>query len=183
MDTLVAIDVLSCYPIGSDIKKPLPPRMAWLTVDAAASFNAMKAELAGLGVTLRVSDMYRSYEDQARARAAYDAELAKWQSKGSIGAKPKFRSKPGYSFHMAGRAIDVDLASLKPLASLDTKGNYLAAFWVIAKKHGWLPIIKEPRAGVSESWHFDYPGRFKEARAKDYAKAANEAVRDTRLPG
>ena len=142
MDTLIPISVLSCYPIDSDNKKPLPPRMAYLAPDAASSFKAMQAELLkDHNVVLRVSDMYRSYEDQARARAAYDAELSKWLNNGSKGPKPKFRAKPGYSFHQAGRAIDVDLSSLKPLATLDEKGNYLAAFWAIAKKHGWLPII------------------------------------------
>jgi hypothetical protein len=51
--------------------------------------------------------------------------------------------------HEAGRAMDIDLSSI---------GVSLPQFWDVAKAHGFLPIIDQPIAGRSESWHFDCRG-------------------------
>ena len=36
--------------------------------------------------------------------------------------------------------------------------EYIDAFWPIAAKHGFTPIIGRPDEGTSESWHFDHRG-------------------------
>jgi hypothetical protein len=58
--------------------------------------------------------------------------------------------------HNAGRAIDVDLGSLKfPNTAADQQ---LDKLWEIAKPLGWSPIIKTADERASEAWHFDFYG-------------------------
>lgn len=40
----------------------------------------------------------------------------------------------------------------------------LTAFWEVAVRHGFTPIISEPRVDRSESWHFDHLGPLRAVR-------------------
>jgi D-alanyl-D-alanine dipeptidase len=130
---LVAITVASIYNHG-----PLPSRMAQCTPDTAAAIKAVVNDLQGLGHELRLSDLFRSYDMQKQANLDF-----------TQGRKTAFSPPPGGSMHEAGRAMDIDLASI---------GVPLSKFWEIAGAHGFSPIIDSPDASRSEAWHFDCRG-------------------------
>src|SRR5437867_3884369 len=65
------------------------------------------------------------------------------------GRKKAYSPPPGGSMHEAGRAMDIDLASI---------GVSLSQFWETAKARGFSPIIDAPIPSRSESWHFDCRG-------------------------
>ncbi len=135
---LIPINITSIYKNSVGDALPLPKRMAQCTPDMyAAIFNIAK-DVAKKGGKLILSDLFRSYDMQAQAHADYVSKK-----------KKAFSPPPGGSFHEAGRAMDIDLSSIK---------ISLADFWVIAAKYGVVPIIKLPKSGVSESWHFDCRG-------------------------
>lgn len=141
---LVPIKIASIYD------GDLPKRMAKCSVDMFAALRGVTSELAASDNALVLSDLFRSYEMQKQSNLDF------------INKKKKaFSPPPGGSFHEAGRAFDLDLDKIKEMG--------LAQFWVVAKKHGLLPIISEPKAGVSESWHFDCRGSH--ARVYDYYAA------------
>ena len=54
--------------------------------------------------------------------------------------------------HNGGRAIDVDVNTLKAAYGKE----YLDAFWPVAARHGFTPVITRPEEGKSESWHYDH---------------------------
>lgn len=159
---LVPIKIASVYD------GDLPKRMAKCSVDMVATLRAVTADLAGTGNALVLSDLFRSYDMQKQSNLDF------------VNKKKKaFSPPPGGSFHEAGRAFDLDLAKIKKMGLKD--------FWVVAKKHGLLPIINEPTAGVSESWHFDCRGSHDKVYAyykagkgrnfdKPYAAAAASAI-------
>ena len=130
---LVPISVASIYS-----NKALPARMAKCTPDTATAIQGVVDDLRALGHDLRLSDLFRSYEMQRQAHLDF-----------TEGRKKAYSPPPGGSMHEAGRAMDIDLASI---------GVSLADFWDIAKARGFLPIIDAPIAGRSESWHFDCRG-------------------------
>jgi hypothetical protein len=94
-------------------------------------------KLAGRGVDLFLSDMFRSYDMQLQAHI----ENAK---------KGIHSPMPGGSLHEAGRAFDLDLTAL-------LAGNILtlADFWEIAAEYGVTPIVGEPNPKLKEAWHFE----------------------------
>jgi len=130
---LVPITVASIYNNG-----PLPSRMARCTPDTAAAIQAVVDDLRGLGHELRLSDLFRSREMQLQSHLDF-----------TEGRKPAFSPPPGGSLHEAGRAMDIDLASI---------GVPLSQFWEIAKAHGFSPIIDAPDSSRLEAWHFDCRG-------------------------
>lgn len=112
--------------------------MAKCTPDTLACIVAVAQALGARGGKLFLSDLFRSYDMQLRSHQDY-----------VNGKKKAFSPPPGGSLHEAGRALDLELEALKiPLGE----------FWEIAKPLGMMPIIKEPRSGASESWHFDVRG-------------------------
>lgn len=135
---LIPIDIISIYKNKFGDLVPLPTRMAKCTPDTyTAIFNIAK-DLAKKGGKLILSDLFRSYDMQAQSHQDYVA-----------GRKKAFSPPPGGSFHEAGRGFDLDLSAIKiPLAD----------FWTIAAKYKVVPIISQPKANVSEAWHFDCRG-------------------------
>jgi hypothetical protein len=116
----------------------LPKRMARCSPDFAQALLAIQMEVLAAGGRLVLSDMYRTYLMQAQAHMDYVS-----------GKKKAFSPSPGGSMHEAGRAVDIDLGAL---------GVPLASFWVIAARHGVVPIIARARPDVSEAWHFEGRG-------------------------
>jgi hypothetical protein len=90
------------------------------------------------GGRLILSDLFRSYDMQLGSHKDW-----------ATGRKKAFSPPPGGSLHEGGRALDLDLDALK---------MPLAEFWKIAKDCRLSPIIKTPKAGASESWHFECRG-------------------------
>ena len=135
---LLPISILSIYKNSLGDNLPLPARMAQCTPDTQTAIFNIATDLASKGGKLILSDLFRSYDMQSQSHNDYVA-----------GKKKAFSPPPGGSFHEAGRAFDMDLSAIKiPLAD----------FWQIASTHGMLPIIAQPKAGTSESWHFDCRG-------------------------
>ncbi len=130
---LVPISVASIYNNAA-----LPSRMAKCTPDTARAIEGIVDDLRGGGNDLRLSDLFRSHDMQRQANLDYVERR-----------KTSYSPPAGGSMHEAGRAMDIDLASI---------GVSLADFWEIAKARGFLPIIDAPIAGRSESWHFDCRG-------------------------
>jgi len=91
-----------------------------------------------MGFGIRLSDLFRSHDQQAQSHADFVE-----------GRKKAFSPAPGGSLHEAGRAMDIDLSSI---------GVSLPKFGEIARAHGFSPIIDTPDPHRSESWHFDCHG-------------------------
>ena len=135
---LVPINIISIYKNSLGDLLPLPVRMAKCTPDTHAAIFNVAIALAKKHGKLILSDLFRSYDMQAQSHQDFIA-----------GRKKAFSPPPGGSFHEAGRAFDMDLKAMKiPLAD----------FWKIAAKFGMVPIIKQPKSGASEAWHFDCRG-------------------------
>ncbi len=135
---LLPISILSIYKNSLGDRLPLPARMAQCTPDTQTAIFNIATDLASKGGKLILSDLFRSYDMQSQSHNDYVS-----------GKKKAFSPPPGGSFHEAGRAFDIDLSSIK-IALQD--------FWEVAASHGMLPIIAKPKAGASESWHFDCRG-------------------------
>lgn len=114
---------------------------------------------------LRVTDLWRDVVVQAAARKRYDAWVAAGKPARLIGGKlnPAFDAKamkdafvalPGKSMHNGGRAVDLSTVAMQKALG----AQYLDAFWPVAKRHGFTPVIAKPTEGASESWHFDHKG-------------------------
>lgn len=137
---LVNIDIASIYFDSHQNRKNLPARMAQCSPDMRRAALNLRMDLAGRGVELFLSDMFRSFDMQLQAHI----ENAK---------RGVFSPRPGGSLHEAGRAFDLDLQAL--LADNILK---LADFWEIARARGVVPIISEPKPSTSEAWHFECRG-------------------------
>lgn len=137
---LVDINIPSIYFDDNHVRVNLPKRMAHCTPDTRRAVLALRMDLAGRGVKLFLSDMFRSHDMQLQAHI----ENAK---------KGVFSPLPGGSLHEAGRAFDLDLTAL-------LAGNILklADFWEIAGGHNVVPIIGEPNPKKKEAWHFECRG-------------------------
>jgi D-alanyl-D-alanine dipeptidase len=135
---LLPIDIISIYKNRMGDLIPLPKRMALCTPDTFAAIFGIANDVAAKGGRLVLSDLFRSYDMQAQSHQDYIS-----------GRKNDYSPPPGGSFHEAGRAFDIDLSQIKiPLSE----------FWQIGEKYGVYPIIKQPKASVSEAWHFDCRG-------------------------
>lgn len=134
---LVDLPILSIYKV-SEQRVLLPKRMARCTPDAKRAILAIRADVEAAGGRLYLSDLFRSHDMQLQAHLD-------WKS----GKKKAYSPPPGGSLHEAGRALDLDLGSLK--VKLDV-------FWKIAARHGVVPIIPDPNPRASEAWHFERRG-------------------------
>jgi len=116
------------------------------------------------GGNFYIIDLFRSWEVQEKNRQDYTS-----------GKKKAFVAKPGESFHNAGRAVDIAVKELN-FPNID-KEEWLECFWELAIPLGFRPIIKFPDLGVSECWHFDFPGNdwdfaYKGVKYSEAAKCA-----------
>jgi len=145
---------VSALPNGADLV-PADVRDALVALNEAVSLNSGD---------FRVTDCRRDVSQQAAARQKYETWLAAGKpAKGSSyykksSMKADFVSKPGFSWHNAGRAIDVDLGNL--LFQDVPADLQLDKLWVLAKKLGWRPVIKAADERASEAWHFDFMGEW-----------------------
>lgn len=133
-------------------------KAGYMTPDAVLALSDLHMAVSAAGGDFRVTDCLRDLEEQTAARAKYDAWLAAGRPARFDTAimKSAFVARPGRSFHNAGRAIDVDIASLKfPGVSPD---HQLDKLWEIALPRGWRPAIKLPDEEAKEAWHFDFMG-------------------------
>ena len=135
---LIPISILSIYKNNLGDRLPLPARMAQCTPDTQTAIFNIATDVASKGGKLILSDLFRSYDMQSQSHNDYVS-----------GKKKALSPAPGGSFHEAGRAFDMDLSAIE---------ISLQDFWEIAASHGMLPIIANPNAGASESWHFDCRG-------------------------
>ncbi|OYU95790.1 MAG: hypothetical protein CFE21_11675 [Bacteroidetes bacterium B1(2017)] len=160
------ISIPSIYKNSAGAPLPLPLRMALCTPDTLLAIEGLAQAIAKQGGKLVLSDLYRSYDMQAKSHQDYIK-----------GRKKAFSPPPGGSLHEAGRAFDLDLSALKiPLPQ----------FWALAATYGIQPIIKTPNPKTSEAWHFDCFGSHalvytyykagKGTNLKPYAAAAASAI-------
>ncbi|MFT4188566.1 MAG: M15 family metallopeptidase [Aeromicrobium sp.] len=131
---------------------PLPADYApgGLTPETQAAFDAMRADAAQAGVSLRIVSGYRSFGDQ---QTTYDGNVG---SKGPELAD-RLSARPGHSEHQAGLAIDVN--SLYPSFGSTPEGRWVADN---AHRFGFVvryPDGKEQVTGFTyEPWHLRYFG-------------------------
>lgn len=123
--------------------------------------------------TLYITDLLRLWTVQAKLHEEY--KIAKDDP--NIKDKP-FAAPPGGSFHQAGRAVDFDTKNLNFEGV--AKEEQLDLFWTLCKPLGFKPIINIPDEGMSENWHFDFPGDdWSEAYSKmNYGEVAKCAILD-----
>lgn len=133
-----------------------------LTIDTRTALLQLHHAVFTRRGDLRVTDGLRSVDVQAAARAKYEAWLAagkpRTASAGFDPAKHKaaYVAKPGLSFHNAGRAVDVDIGSLRFADTADN--DQLDILWSLAVPMGFRPAIRAPDERASEAWHFDFMG-------------------------
>ena len=135
---LIPINILSFYKDETGASIPLPARMAKCTPDTHRAITSLEKSLAEKGGELILSDLFRSYAMQDKAFCDHIAN-----------SRRPYSPPPGESFHEAGRAFDIDINAIK---------NPLIEFWRMAAKVGVVPIIKQPKAHLSEAWHFECRG-------------------------
>jgi hypothetical protein len=112
--------------------------------EALASLNAMVAQAANDGVTLRPSSCYRNYAGQVAARQD-------WCSRGAC----HMAAVPGTSNHGWGKAVD--------FADQNGTLRYDSPAYAWLKTYGslwgWMhPTVMEPGGSVPEPWHFEWIG-------------------------
>ena len=106
-----------------------------LETGAAGAWSEMRADAAEDGVTLKLTDSYRTYAQQVSVR----------KRKGHLVAT----AKPGTSVHGWGRAVDADVSDAETLAWLRSN----------ASRYGWVNPAWAQRGGKSyEPWHFEWQG-------------------------
>ncbi len=106
--------------------------------NAARAFTDMRAAARRAGVTIRLTDSYRSYAGQvdvARRKGIYGVR----QPNGRLG----LAARPGTSNHGLGSAVDVNLGA-SPGASAWLRAN--------GARYGFRTIPREP-------WHWEYKPR------------------------
>jgi hypothetical protein len=140
--------------------RPLADLKAGVATPAtAAAMKRLADAVTAEGGDFRVTESHRDIVVQRTARNRYDNWVRAGKPKqGTAGfnastMKAAYVATPGRSMHNAGRAIDVDIASLKfPGVAADKQ---LDKLWTLAKAVGWSPIIKSADERASEAWHFD----------------------------
>lgn len=135
---------------------------AQVPADVAAGLLAAHHAVQGAGGDFRVTDLRREVETQAAARKKYENWLNAGKPTGSAfdstTMKAAFVAKPGYSFHNAGRAMDVHIQELK-FPGLPSS-QQLDKLWELVEPLGWRPIIRTANERESEAWHFDFMGEW-----------------------
>jgi hypothetical protein len=151
--------------------------MGVLVDGARQALSNLAGLVASEGGDFRVTSAHRDVNEQSALRARYDAWVAAGKpARGSASFDPArmkaaFVAVPGRSNHNGGRAIDVDLASLRfPNVAPDQQ---IDTFWRLARLAGWAPVIAHPDERVSEAWHFDWWGDLAGVRSRlGYEQAA-----------
>lgn len=106
-----------------------------LEATAADAWVAMRADAAKAGVTLKLTDSYRTYDEQVAVR----------QTKGHKVAT----ATPGSSIHGWGKAVDADVDDAKTLAWLQAN----------AHRYGWINPHWAQQGGKGyEPWHWEFVG-------------------------
>ena len=139
---------------------------AYICPDMLAGLHALDVVVKQHEGTLKITDLFRSWEDQDEARKEYES-----------GIKKDFVALPGGSFHNAGRAVDFFMNGLD-FKNTD-KEHWVQKFWDLARPLGFHPIIKIPDLHTSEVWHFDYPGDWENAyKILSYGEVAKCCILD-----
>lgn len=129
--------------------------------DVVASLSALAEECPWL----RVTDLWRDVVVQTALRKRYDTWVAAGKPAQRIDGKPNplfnaatmknaFVAAPGKSMHGCGRAVDLSTEAMQKALGKE----YLDAFWPIALRHGFTPVIQRPDERLAEAWHFDHKG-------------------------
>ncbi len=148
-----------------------------IAADVLSAFLKLAEAVAAAGGDWRITDLFRDAAVQQAARQKY----LNWVNAGKPAAgsatfnsktmKAAFVAEVGKSFHMGGRALDYNIATLKfPNIAPDKQ---LDKLWEIAKPLGFSPVIEAPIEGKSESWHLDMRGELEGVyKRTDYGTAA-----------
>lgn len=142
----------------------------------AADLAKLDAAMVQLGGDLRITETFRDVNVQAAERMKYDTWVkAGKPAPGARGfnsstMRTTYVARPGASNHGWGGAFDLDIAALALNGLRPGSNEALAAFWPLARAHGFTPVIAHPLASMSEAWHFDHWGPFQ--ATYDLAKEA-----------
>jgi hypothetical protein len=106
-----------------------------LETGAADAWTAMREAAAADGVALKLTDSYRSFDQQVSVRQRKSHQVA--------------TAKPGTSVHGWGRAVDADVNDRNALTWL--RAN--------AGRYGWVNPAWAQKGGKSyEPWHWEFVG-------------------------
>lgn len=106
-----------------------------LETSAADQWIAMREAAKADGVTLSLTDSYRSYDAQVAVRRDKGGQVA--------------TATPGTSVHGWGRAVDANVKDAKTFAWLQAN----------AGRYGWINPAWAQRSGKShEPWHWEFIG-------------------------
>lgn len=112
--------------------------------EAIGSLNAMIAQAAKDGITLRPTSCYRDYAGQVAVRET-------WCGRGAC----HMAAVPGTSNHGWGKAVD--FADGSGTLEFDSEGYAWLKTW--AGHFGWHhPGVMEPGGPVPEAWHWEWVG-------------------------
>jgi hypothetical protein len=164
--------ILSSYPIGALERSKLVPVRKFgndahcMPHDVVLAVVALDKRVSNAGGDLRITDARRSVATQEAARKKY----VNWLNAGkpsrsssswdSATMKNAFVAKPGYSFHNAGRSLDIHIVEKGRSIVFpdDHPSQQLDLLWPHVRAVGGRPIIKSPDEQASEAWHFDFLG-------------------------
>jgi hypothetical protein len=122
--------------------KYLPDRLAKLIPEAWDSLQDVIEDIKEAGGTLKLSDAFRSTEEQMRAHLDY-----------KMGRKSAYSPPSGNSMHEAGRAVDIAWSYNHLGIEQDKAGQIL-------ESNGWTPIVDSfgdlRERDVSEEWHWEF---------------------------
>lgn len=127
---------------------------ATLRLEAAEAFVRMSDAAAAVGLPLRVTSSYRSYQNQVYT---YNHWVA---VNGSAAAADRVSARPGYSEHQTGLALDLAAGD----CALECFGTTRQSAWLVANAADYGFVIRYPSGheattGYSpEPWHYRYIG-------------------------
>lgn len=133
------------------------------TPDTVKAYNQLITDMKKEGLVIYVVSSYRSYSYQ---KNLYNYYMKKDKSKEVVDT---YSSRPGYSEHHTGRALDISQVK----GNLDAFEGSDEAKWVYenAYKYGFIVRYKENQKDVTgyifEPWHITYVG-------KDIAKTMHD---------
>lgn len=159
-----------------------------LVTAAAVTIPTIKEKMENLGGTFGAWSALRLYSEQASLRARWEA-WSVWKKGDQSGPKPSYQAyatKPGGSWHEAGRAVDFAVFEVRDGRRVSIMGfddvdpeEHLEVFWAIVKPLGWVPIINKPSLNMEECWHFEYRGIWADAVEQiGYRTAVKAAILD-----
>ena len=146
---------------------PTKPELAaniYMRPEAAAALEEMFDAAAADGFTLYATSGFRSYSTQ---KAIWERKLSNSSSERAANASV---SKPGYSEHQTGLAMDIEGATTLGTGLTAEFGESPEGIWVAEHCHEYGFIIRYPEGKrditgyIYEPWHIRYIG--KEAAGK-----------------